>query len=580
MINRIIMLLLVFLLVWCSAEEYASFCPTWTHLLKTSSSDKPICVCGDRLKGVVDCDIGTLEVHLGPYYCISYSEELNTTIAGRCPYRSYESDIIKLPKKLSALNSFLCGDSHRRGQLCGQCEVNYSFPAYSYNLGCVKCKNFQYGWIKFIAVAFLPLTFFYILVIVFRISATSSALNGYVLVNQLVAVPVILRKLYSSNIHMNSLSATSYGTQYLIDVSIALYAVWNLDFFRSLYNPICLHPDLTTHQVLTLDYAIAVYPLMLIFITFTMVKLHDNFAFVVWLWRPFHKCLALFRKQWNIRSSLVNALATFITLSYIKILNVSFVLLIPSHVYNMEGQGINKVYLYYDGSVEMASREYLPYLLLATFMLLVFNVLPCVLLTIYPFRCFQKILNHCSLNPNHRLALQALMDAFQGCFKDTPHDYRHFAALYIALRFINPLLFIVLGYGLFLPIASLFLVTTLMLVIKFQPYKSKRSNLVDTVLLFSLVSLHLATLMYVIVYSQRLQQQFPCWLINMILIILGVIPPSYVVLLVMVKVFQTNCFKKTNRFVSQYINKIKTSINNEQILQELINNGGSNYQTF
>ena len=173
----------------------------------------------------------------------------------------------------------------------------------------------------------------------FRISATSSALNGYVLVSQLVAVPVILRQLYSHNIHR---SATSYGSQILIDVSIALYAVWNLDFFRSLYNPICLHPDLTTHQVLTLDYAIAVYPLMLIFITFTLVKLHDNFSFVVWLWRPFHKYLALFRKQWNIRSSLVSTLATFITLSYIKILNVSFVLLIYTFTCIQHGRTRNK----------------------------------------------------------------------------------------------------------------------------------------------------------------------------------------------------------------------------------------------
>ena len=73
-----------------------------------------------------------------------------------------------------------------------------------------------------------------------------------------------------------------------------------------------------THQVLLLDYSVAVYPLLLIFITFILVKLHDKFAFVVYLWRPFHKCLVVFRKQWNIRSSLSNALATFIILSYIK----------------------------------------------------------------------------------------------------------------------------------------------------------------------------------------------------------------------------------------------------------------------
>ena len=65
--------------------------------------------------------------------------------------------------------------------------------------------------------------------------------------------------------------------------------------------------------------------------------------------------------MWNIRSSLVNALATFIVLSYIKILNVSFELLMPSYVFNMEGKRIhvNKAYLYYDGGIEMASRVYI-----------------------------------------------------------------------------------------------------------------------------------------------------------------------------------------------------------------------------
>ena len=99
---------------------------------------------------------------------------------------------------------------------------------------------------------------------------------------------------------------------------------------------------------------------------------------------PFHKCLVRFRKQWNIRSYLVNALATFIVLSYVKVLNVSFEFFISSRVYNIEGQRINKAFWYYDGRVDMASKEYLPYLLLAVLMLLVFNIFPLVFLALYP----------------------------------------------------------------------------------------------------------------------------------------------------------------------------------------------------
>ena len=251
-----------------------------------------------------------------------------------------------MPKNVSELKDdleFICGHLHRKGQLCGECQDNYTLPVYSYNPGCVECKDFKHGWIKFISAAFLPLTVFYVVVIVFRISATSSALNCYVLVSQLAATSAGIRAIYFDNhFHLDYDQAAPS-----VDFVITIYAIWNLDFFRSFYQPICLHPGITYPQVLLLDYAVAVYPLLLIFITFILVKLHDNFTIFVWLWMPFHKCLVLFRKQWNIRSYLVNALATFIVLSYVKILAVSFEFLTSSRVYNMERQSIKRAYWYY-----------------------------------------------------------------------------------------------------------------------------------------------------------------------------------------------------------------------------------------
>ena len=41
---------------------------------------------GDLLKGAVECNPSTLEVSLSPHYCISYEEQLNTTVVGTCPY--------------------------------------------------------------------------------------------------------------------------------------------------------------------------------------------------------------------------------------------------------------------------------------------------------------------------------------------------------------------------------------------------------------------------------------------------------------------------------------------------------------
>ena len=148
----------------------------------------------------------------------------------------------------------------------------------------------------------------------------------------------MIRHIYSSNLVTDPYHI-SYLTQFIIQFFIAIL---NLDVFRSWYGYICIYPDLNYQQVLLLEYAIGIYPLFLILLTFFLVKLHDNFAIVVWFWRPFHRGLVSFRRQWNTQSYLVHALATFIVLSYVKILNTSFEFLIPSQLYDIESNRIHK----------------------------------------------------------------------------------------------------------------------------------------------------------------------------------------------------------------------------------------------
>ena len=92
------MLLIVGLLlaIWVNSGQCT--CPTWTHPNKSSSQHE--CLCGNSLKDAVYCDPNTLEVHLAPYYCISYSEKLNTTVVGTCPYRGHDFGQ-PLPSKLT-----------------------------------------------------------------------------------------------------------------------------------------------------------------------------------------------------------------------------------------------------------------------------------------------------------------------------------------------------------------------------------------------------------------------------------------------------------------------------------------------
>ena len=98
--------------------------------------------------------------------------------------------------------------------------------------------------------------------------------------------------------------------------------LWNLDIFRSILPDICL--NVTTLEALALEVCIAVYPLILICVSYCLIELYDhNLWCIVHTWRPFRYIFRLFRENWDIRTSVIDSFATFYLLSYVKILSVS-----------------------------------------------------------------------------------------------------------------------------------------------------------------------------------------------------------------------------------------------------------------
>ena len=356
--------------------------------------------------------------------------------------------------------------------MCGECIAEHAPSVYSYDLACVECKDYKYNWLKYIAVAYLPLTAFYILMIVLRVSVNSGPMVVYVTVSQMFPTPGILQFIINA-----------YPISNIITVlAISLYAVWNLDFFRSFYHPFCLHPDMSILQTISLDYAVAVYPLVLISITYCLVRLHDHYIVFSRLWFPVYRCCSTFRRKWNIRESLVNAFATFLILSYVKIMNVSFDILILSYpYYNEHGDKISGFHLFINGSMIPFSKEHTPYAILAIVMLFTFNFLPLVLLCVYPSRCFQKCLNctKCQYQTLH-----VFMDTFQGCYKETPRDCRYFAGFYLFLRCINLIMYSVTKNPTYFSSAAFVLLIALLLVAILKPYKQLKRNTIDIIIFF------------------------------------------------------------------------------------------------
>ena len=82
-----------------------------------------------------------------------------------------------------------CASLNRQGTLCGQCLDGYTVPAYSYDLKCIRCDSQLENWGLYIVFAFLPLTVFIVITLVFRINVLSPDLNMFVLAAQYRNLP-------------------------------------------------------------------------------------------------------------------------------------------------------------------------------------------------------------------------------------------------------------------------------------------------------------------------------------------------------------------------------------------------------
>ncbi len=451
---------LLFVILSCEAEAK---CPPWRLLDNVTES----CRCGSSLH-LINCDSDSGKLSVPHCYCMTWNKELDEITFGQCIYtcvshhRSFCHTYDKIQSNSSAtLNYEVCGSLKRTGHLCGDCIPNYGYPVFSNSLKCVECneKDSVKNIIKYLLLMFGSLTLFYIVIIIFKVSITSHYLVAYVYICQSLTLPFCV-KFYQFE-------------KYYLKILAAYFSMWNLDFMRLLVEPFCLHPELSAIQVMSLDYLTAVYPMCLVLVTSVAVFLHDRYAIIVFLWRPIAKVMKCIRKNWNIRGSLIQTFATLFVLSYVKILNVSFELLTSVTVFNDRGRTINQRYVFSAGTEKFFGATHFPFGILAAFMLLVFNILPVLLLVLYPMNCFKKWM--CSSN----LTLFTFLDTFYGSYRTHPSLYRSFAAVYFVARIVELLLLSILrDYSIFLYLSVCQIILSIIVTLV-QPYSKKYQNKVD-----------------------------------------------------------------------------------------------------
>ena len=447
-------------------------------------------MCRKSIHGVF-CDQLQQQSYLALGKCMTYNDscsdeqESNAISFGGCPY-VYYSNIARhryraLPHNVSDLNDFFCAPLNRDGLLCRDCIDGFGPSIISIGYACANCTE-NYGWILYILSEFVPVTVFYFVVLTFRIRITSAPMNCFVMFSQLVTISLNHSPEFQGAL-MAELSTTSRA---VFKVILTGYGFWNLDFFRYLIPPFCVSQSLTNIHVLALQYVSAFYPLLLIALTYACVELHGhNFRPIVWLWKPFHRCCVIVRRRWDTKASLIDVFATFLLLSYSKLMFVSLFLLQDTEIYNADGElvpGTSHV-LQVDATVQFLSREHLPFAIVS-FLILAFTSLPPLLLILYPCKIFNRCPNRCHKRRCH--ALHIFVEAFQGCYKDGVTggwNLRSMSGVYLLLRFVLVLLNYHMVHQIGWSLRALMFLSLSILILIVQPYKEYYMNVMDSLLL-------------------------------------------------------------------------------------------------
>jgi hypothetical protein len=428
---------------------------------------------------------------------MTYDEQAYITEVGPCVYyRDYSTSndmqfnaYYAVPDR-AELNNFTCAaELQRSGTLCGKCRENYHPLVYSFDMNCIPCPNGASNWWKYMLMAYLPLTVFSFAILFFKINITSSNLLGFVFYSQAVSTPQLLR------VYILIFRDKPLALRALRCVGV-FYGFWNLDFFRLLYPTVCL--GTSSLQNLLLDLLVGIYPLLLMVLTYLTIYLHDNFRLLKFISRPFRAALKTMSENWEIKTSIVDSFASFILLSNVKILSVAYDLLTPVYVYQLNSTGISsrKTRLFYDPSLSYFGQKHLPYAIIGALALLLLVLLPTLLMMVYSFQWFHKILN---LFPGRWYILHTFMDSFQGCYKDGTEpdtfDCRWFASIFFVLRFFAIIVAIFARNTVFFPSSCALFVVVAIMLIYVQPFKENVKYLTYLTFIFLLLLALLLALM-------------------------------------------------------------------------------------
>ena len=473
------------------------------------SNNSTSCSCYENMRNILQCHGRSWTASLLNGYCMSYStiHGVPQTVYGRCVFSHAKTNsnnkYTDLPENEKNLSSKFCGAINRAGLLCGECKKNYSIDVFSTTYNCHNCTPSAAHWIIFITVNGLPPLVLFLAILMLHIQFTSGIWNGFIFFTHVVTLSQeALVVMAIINTHLKT------SEKGLFDFLVLFYSFWSLDNYRIFATlidryPVCLGEKLRVIDVLALHYLSALYPFLLVVMAYIVIELHArNCRVLVWLWKPLCFPCTRFRQSWKLQTSVVDAFASFIILSYVKLVRISLLLVTFTNVTRIGGETLKLVVRVsnYDPTLIYLSHQHIPFVLLGTFFIITFGILPPTLLLFYQCKQVQKCLNRCRMN---RIGLKTFMDAFQGCYKDGRNggaDRRFFAGLYLIFRVAIFFIFnMQVDHTITYYSLVIFCIVIMCLLAWLQPYKVKFYNQLDILfaaLLAAFFGLHILGFFY------------------------------------------------------------------------------------
>ena len=204
----------------CVLGQDESPCPLWYRYNISTAK----CQCANNLDGALLCR-DSRRAYLRIDFCMTFDNHTNMLIAASCHRGHYNShNMINgifglLPNDTSLIMESQCTPNNRKGYLCSKCADGYGIAVTSLTPNCVRCTlSVLPAILLYLLIELLPITIFFMIIVIFRINISVGPLLGYFIYCQAYTVTTNTQfeVCYSILNHSHTLGKVLFDISYII----------------------------------------------------------------------------------------------------------------------------------------------------------------------------------------------------------------------------------------------------------------------------------------------------------------------------------------------------------------------------